>query len=242
MLKQIKEKIKKEQFNPSVLGIFINPFYFARKGLINHITDLSQHIHGKTLDIGCGQKPYRSLFHVSEYLGLEIDSPENRVHKSADYFYDGGVFPFEDKQFDSIVINQVFEHVFNPDHFLIEVRRVIKPKGKLLITVPFIWDEHEQPFDYARYSSFGLRFILEKNGFEIKECRKSVNDIRVIFQLINTYLYKKTNTTNKYLNFLVVLFLIAPFNIFGELLGKILPTNEDLYLDLVILAQENSAE
>jgi SAM-dependent methyltransferase len=242
MLKQIKSKIKDEQFNPSILGMLTNPFYFARRGLMKHITALSQHISGKTLDVGCGHKPYQTLFHASEYVGLEIDSPENRAFKPADYFYDGKHFPFENDEFDSIVINQVFEHIFNPDEFLLEVRRVIKPKGKLLISVPFIWDEHEQPFDYARYSSFGLKSILEKHGFEVKECRKSVSDIRVVFQLINTYLYKKTHTSNQYINFFFILFLMAPFNILGEIFAKVLPVNEDLYLDVVILAQENSTE
>src|SRR6476646_4294470 len=124
MLDQIKTIVKDEQFNPSVLGIFINPFYFARRGLIKHITDLSKHIYGRTLDVGCGQKPYQKFFNTSEYLGLEIDSPENRAYKSADYFYDGKHFPFEDNEFDSVVVNQVFEHVFNPDNFLVEIQRV----------------------------------------------------------------------------------------------------------------------
>jgi len=37
------------------------------------------------------------------------------------------------------------------------------------MTAPFVWDEHSQPYNYARYSSFGLKFILEKHGFEILE-------------------------------------------------------------------------
>jgi SAM-dependent methyltransferase len=66
----------------------------------------------------------------------------------------------------------VLEHVFNPDDFLNEVNRVLKPSGKLLLTVPFVWDEHEQPYDYARYSSFGLRSLLEKHGFSIVKHEK----------------------------------------------------------------------
>ena len=56
--------------------------------------------------------------------------------------------------------NQVLEHVFNPDDFVREIARVLKPGGALLLTVPFVWNEHEQPYDYARYSSFGLRAFL----------------------------------------------------------------------------------
>ena len=229
-----------QQYRPGIIGMFINPFYFARKGLYEHISALATKITGNTLDVGCGQKPYEYLFGSSHYIGLEMDSPENRQNKKADFFYDGATFPFQDGEFDSVVANQVFEHVFNPDSFLGEIHRVMKDEGFLLLTVPFIWDEHEQPYDYARYSSFGLSSLLKKNGFSIIEQKKSVKDIRVVFQLLNDYIYKKTVTRNKYLNLLITFLYMAPFNILGELLSKILPQNEDLYLDNIILAKKVS--
>ena len=238
MIDILKKYYDKQQYRPGILGLFINPFYFARKGLYKNISSLAGTISGKILDVGCGQKPYEGLFRSSQYIGLEIDTPENRQNKKADYYYDGLTFPFQDHEFDGLVVNEVFEHVFNPDDFLNELNRVLKPEGRLLMTVPFCWDEHEQPNDYARYSSFGLRAIVEKHGFKVIENRKSMNDIRVIFQLLNGYLYKKTVSSNGYLNILTAFFLIAPFTLLGELLSKILPRNNDLYLDNIILAQK----
>ncbi|UAJ71503.1 class I SAM-dependent methyltransferase [Synechocystis sp. PCC 7339] len=235
---KFKQLFEREQFYPSLLGLFINPFYFARKGLAENIHDFSPFVTGKILDVGCGSKPYQKLFNVSEYIGLEIDSEDNRKNKKADYFYQGDNFPFIDEEFDSVISNEVLEHIFNPDIFLSEVNRVLKPQGILLITVPFVWDEHEQPYDYARYSSFGLKHLLKKHGFKILEYRKSMNDIRIIFQLINAYLYKKTVTSNQYVNLITTISLMSPFNILGELLSKILPKNDDLYLDSIILAQK----
>ena len=106
------------------------------------------------------------------------------------------------------------------------------------MTVPFVWDEHEQPYDYARYSSFGLNHILKENGFEIAEYRKSNNGLEVIFQLINAYIYKVTLTKSVYFNMLTTLILIAPINILGLILSKILPENDDLYLDNIVLAKK----
>jgi SAM-dependent methyltransferase len=120
----------------------------------------------------------------------------------------------------------VFEHVFNPSEFLREINRVTKIGGLFLITVPFVWDEHEQPYDYARYSSFGLKHILSENGFEIVEHRKSNNGLEVIFQLINAYISKVTFTERVSINLFFTLivpceqnnssdqFILQPFLIF----------------------------
>lgn len=232
--------MNRQEFYPGLLGIFVNPFYFARKGLHEGISAFAERITGSTLDVGCGQKPYENLFRSSRYVGLEIDSPANREKKKADFYYDGGMFPFQDHEFDSIVVNEVFEHVFNPAQFLLELHRVLKPGGMLLMTVPFCWDEHEQPYDYARYSCFGLIAVIEQHGFQVLGQLKSMNDIRAIFQMLNAYIYKKTviYIDNKYLSLLANLILIAPFTVLGVLFGKIFPKNDDFYLDNIILAQK----
>ena len=238
MLRTLKQIYIKEQFNPKILGLFINPFYFARKGLYQNVSKLITNLNGKLLDVGCGTKPYENICNVDEYIGLEIDDEANRQHNYADVFYDGKTIPFEDKSFDSILSNQVFEHVFNPNQFLKEINRVTKVGGRFLITVPFVWDEHEQPYDYARYSSFGLKHILSENGFEVVRHKKSNNGIEVIFQLINDYLYKVIMTENAYFNLLIIILLMAPINMSGLILSKLLPRNNDLYLDNIVLAKK----
>lgn len=238
MLDKFKAFYIKEQFEPSLIGLFINPFYFARKGLFYGVANKIAHLNGRLLDIGCGTKPYRSLCNVEQYIGLEIDDEGNRNHKFADAFYDGKTIPFENNYFDSVLTNQVFEHVFNPEEFLKEINRVTKINGVMLLTVPFVWDEHEQPYDYARYTSFGLEHLLKQSGFEIIDAQKTNNGIEVIFQLLSAYLYKVTNTSNLWVNLLINFFLIAPVNIIGFILGKILPKNSDLYLDNVVLAKK----
>lgn len=229
--------IEKQSFTPSFIGIFFNPFFISRKGLYTAIQRISSSINGKTLDVGCGTKPYESLFRTDEYIGLEIDTTINREKKKVDVFYDGKIFPFESQSFDSIITNQVFEHVFNPDSFIKEINRVLKNGGNLLLTVPFVWDEHEQPYDFARYSSFGLSHILNENGFEIIQSIKSVNNFAVIFQLINAYLYKIVHSVS-IIRKIFTLTVFPFFSICGLLSSILLPSNNDLYLDNIILARK----
>ena len=131
-----------------------------------------------------------------------------------------------------------FEHVFNLDELLKEINRVLIKGGKLAFTCPFVWEEHEQPYDYARYSSYGIKSILEKHGFEVLEQRKSIDDIRVIFQLLILYIFKKLRTNNGIVNLIIIVALIAPLNIIGSLINIVLPSNSELYIDNIILARK----
>ncbi len=240
MIRKIKAYVLKQQFAPGVLGIWVNPFYFARKGLYDEVARLAPRMPGELLDVGCGTKPYQGLFSSAErYTGLELDTPGNRVAKRADYFYDGNVFPFDAEAFDGAICNQVLEHVFNPDRFLQELARVLKPGGRLLLTVPFVWDEHEQPWDYARYSSFGLKNLLERNGFSVLEQRKTNANARVLFQLLNAYLFKILHSRNAKLNLAICAVVMAPVNLLGIVLSAVLPGNADLYLDQVVFARKS---
>lgn len=235
---KVKKYINAQQFFPGFLGLFTNPFYFARKNLFSAIRENSYRIQGDLVDIGCGRKPYRNLFNVRSYRGLDIDSQVVRFLGVADDYYDGESFPYEGCKFDSVLCNQVLEHVFNPDFFLNEINRVLKPEGKLLLTVPFVWDEHEQPFDFARYSSFGLRALLERNGFKIISHKKLGADATTLFQLANAYFFKISRGWPKLGKFLLGLTVIPTINIFGIVAGKVLPKNPDLFLDHIVLAEK----
>jgi len=146
-------------------------------------------------------------------------------------------FPFDDASFDAVLCNQVLEHVFTPDAFLKEIARVLRPRGRLLLTVPFVWDEHEQPYDYARYSSFGLSALLERSGFYIVRQRKILADASILFQMANAYLFKVTGARSILAKLILRVFLFAPVSILGLLASMLLPRNEDFFLDQLVVAE-----
>lgn len=229
-----------QQFHPTLLGAFVNPFYLARKALWDAMVGLAGSARGRLLDVGCGTQPYRILFDVDEYIGLEVDSPNARANGTADIYYDGGSFPLPDAGFDTVVCSQVLEHVFNPDDFIDELRRVLVPGGRLILTVPFVWDEHEQPHDFARYSSFGLRALLERHGFRIIEHRKLLADFSVLCQLANAWIFKVMQDRGRLLNVLVTAVIMAPISLLGDGFASLLPKNEDLFLDQAVVAERTA--
>lgn len=227
-----------QQFTPGWPGLLLNPFYFARRGLAEAMQEFFPRLNGSVLDVGCGRKPYRHLVPATRYVGLDLDTPELRELGEADLFYLGGTIPVPAESFDAVICSQVLEHIFTPAEFLTEIRRVLRPDGLLLLTTPFVWDEHSQPDDFGRYSSFGLRHVLESAGFEMVAQRKTCADGRALVQLAAAYLYKIIHTRHRWVNRFAQLAAIAPVSILGGALAWLLPANPDLYLDNVVLARK----
>jgi SAM-dependent methyltransferase len=230
-MSKIKNYLLQQLFRPGLIGFFINPFFLGRSVMFLKVKKLSSFISGKTLDVGSGSKPYISLFkNVTSYVGMDIEqSGHKHQYEYIDVFYDGTNFPFEENHFDSLVFFEVLEHVFNPEVFIGQISKVVKPGGHCLVTIPFIWGEHEQPYDFARYSSFGLKHLFNTHGFEIIEHRKYLADFRLIFLLINSYCY---TIFKKYIPGYFAWLLIIPCTIINNFLGLIsyiLPSNKDLY-------------
>jgi SAM-dependent methyltransferase len=236
---RFRARWRREQYDPTWLGLVANPFYFARRGLVRMLSEFFPSLTGEVLDVGCGSQPYRSRLPATRYVGLDLDTPEARARGVAELFYDGSAFPCAAASFDGVLCSQVLEHVFTPEAFLREIHRVLRPGGRLVLAVPFAWDE--QPRDFARYSSFGLQALLERAGFEVVAQRKSVADLRALAQLGSGWVFKVTRSRHRAANLLVQLLLIAPLNCVGAVLGAILPGNADFYLDNVVLARKRSA-
>ena len=228
-----------QQYEPGAAGLLVNPFYFARRGLRDGLGEFLPALAGEVLDVGCGRKPYAHLTRATRYVGVDIDTPATRALAAADHYYDGCTLPFADASFDAVLCSQVLEHVFTPAEFLREIHRVLRPGGVLLLATPFVWDEHEQPQDFGRYSSFGLKDLLQRAGYVVETQRKTCADFRVIVQLGSGYLYKVTRTERTTLNVLAQLALIAPVNLAGAVLAWLLPRNPDLYLDNIVLARKS---
>lgn len=238
-LKSLTETYYKQMFDPTFLGIFINPSYIVRKALYKGISSNKKYIKGKCLDFGCGRKPYRHLFEVDEYIGLDIEeSGHDHKDEQIDVTYDGKTIPFKTNQIDSIFSSEVFEHVFNLDEILEELYRVLKPGGHMLFTVPFVWDEHEIPYDFGRYTSYGVSHLMEKHGFIVVKLTKSTNYIETISQMWITYVRKVIFPSKPRYKLLLTPIFIAPLTCLSLLISKILPKNNNFYHNNIVVVKK----
>jgi SAM-dependent methyltransferase len=119
------------------------------------------------LDAGAGIAPYKSLFRHAKYESADFEKVDKQYAAST-YVCDLQHIPVEDCRFDFIIFNQVMEHLAEPKLVLQELHRVLKPGGKMIYTGPLFYEEHEQPYDFYRYTQFGLRYLLSSAGFAIE--------------------------------------------------------------------------
>jgi SAM-dependent methyltransferase len=239
MLQKLKQIYSKETLMPSFLGIFINPLYFIKQGLYKGVALNRKYLKGRLLDFGCGSKPYKNLLDVQNYIGVDIEvSGHSHKDSQVDVYYDGKTLPFDDNHFDSIFSSEVFEHIFNLEQILNELYRVIKPSGYMLITLPFVWDEHEIPYDFARYTSFGIDHLLKKTGFEVIAIQKTTNYVETVFQMWNAYISQFVLPSNRFFKMLLTPLLIAPVTIVGIFASKVLPENRNFYHNCIVIARK----
>jgi SAM-dependent methyltransferase len=121
------------------------------------------------LDAGSGRAPYRDLFAHARYETADFMAVKGKTYTEQDYVCDLAAIPVEDARFDHVVLTQVLEHIPEPRAVLAELHRVLKPGGTLWLTAPLFYAEHEKPYDYFRYTQFGLRHLLEGTGFTVRE-------------------------------------------------------------------------
>jgi SAM-dependent methyltransferase len=121
------------------------------------------------LDAGSGRAPYRDLFAHARYETADFMAVKGKIYTEQDYVCDLATIPVEDARFDHVVLTQVLEHIPEPREVLAELHRVLKPGGTLWLTAPLFYAEHEKPYDFYRYTQFGLRHLLERAGFSVSE-------------------------------------------------------------------------
>jgi SAM-dependent methyltransferase len=121
----------------------------------------------EVLDAGAGNAPFRPLFAHCRYRTIDWPSSVHPGARRADVIADLTDVPLPDASADTILCTEVLEHVFDAPRVLTELHRLLRPGGRLLLTVPFVIGLHEPPYDFARYTSFGLEHLARNAGLDV---------------------------------------------------------------------------
>jgi SAM-dependent methyltransferase len=141
---------------------------------------------GSLLDLGCGHVPLYETYrgHVHEITC--VDWAETlHSNQYLDVVHDlTSPLPFEDNQFDTVLLSDVLEHIPTPDRLLDEIVRVLKPNGHLLINVPFYYGIHESPHDFFRFTEYALRRFASQRSLEIVELNPTGGVLEVLSDIL----------------------------------------------------------
>lgn len=138
------------------------PVSVVGRWLASHAGD----VRGTLLDLGAGNQPFRPW-----YSGLadRVVAVDVTPTAGLDARCFATALPFADDSFDAVLCTSVLEHVENVEQAVAEIARVLRPGGRLLVAVPFLYPEHEAPYDFWRTTHQGLRSVLSRHGLEVHE-------------------------------------------------------------------------
>ena len=227
-----------------------SPIAFLTRFYISKISRLYEdsNIDGTLLDVGSGTAPYRRVIldnlNISLYISLEI-APSDATNVIGD----AAQLPFGDGVISWVTSFEVIQHISKFQEALLEMFRVLKPGGKLLITFPFNYAECDVR-DFRRWTLEGMENELKEAGFNILFLKQrggcffafSCAVDWMVTHLIpgNRKNWRKERTYFSLLSSVIIVVIKAPILLFEWLMlgvDFILP-NKGCYIGGVVLAEK----
>jgi SAM-dependent methyltransferase len=164
----------------------------------------------RVLDAGAGEGQYANYFRHCRYCGVDLGVGDSSWdYGRIDAIADLTALPFRSGCFEAALHIVTIEHLPEPGCALAELARTLMPGGVLLIAAPHEWEIHQAPHDYFRYTRYGLTYLLEKAGFEIRELRPAGGYFRLLARRLLNGLQFFTGGV-RWLGFLPAAVLLVP--------------------------------
>ena len=148
------------------------------KFLFESLVEIKSIENLRVLNIGAGG-PIQGIIELSlntkKITTIDIDPA-----RKPDIVMDVTNLEFNDNSFDLVIMMEVLEHVKEPKKALSEIYRVLSHNGKLIMSTPFILGIHDEPYDYYRFTKYGLEYLLRDFKIEIQETNDFAHTILVL--------------------------------------------------------------
>lgn len=127
-------------------------------------------LSGLVVDIGCADRHLsRRLSDGAHYVGLDYPDTATKMYRTRpDVFGDARKLPFQDGSIDAVILKDVLEHISDPQAALAQIARALRPGGKLVLWMPFLYPIHDAPHDYQRFTIHAMTTYLDHNGFTVR--------------------------------------------------------------------------
>jgi SAM-dependent methyltransferase len=122
------------------------------------------------LDAGAGERPYQTIFSKQRYQSC--DMPKGFYAATHDFECSLDNIPQPDRTYDAVVLTQVLEHVREPLKVLQEIRRVLKPGGVALVSIPLNSPLHGEPLHFFHFTHYGMYELAGQSSLEVIRCEK----------------------------------------------------------------------
>lgn len=157
----------------------------ANLALTATLDALRDHACGDFADFGCGTAPFFGAYRGLVDTVCWVDWPSSpHETRHLDVIADlNQQVPIETASFDTIFTSSVLEHIWKHDVFLDEIARTLRPDGKLILVVPFLYWLHEEPHDYFRWTKYALAKACEERGLEVRWLEPYGGGIDVLIDL-----------------------------------------------------------
>lgn len=221
------------QIRRALIWLKMTPFHpqwFAFLEEKRMFPELAKYVSGRILDVGCGERRVeKKLSPDSEYIGLDYLATASQWYGTKPHIYgDAARLPIADKCMDNVLVLDVLEHLPNPAACITELARVLRPGGRIVIQVPFLYPIHDAPLDFSRWTIHGLRRLAQNHGLQIIHERTIGSPLETSTLLTNLALGKLVLESARRGNLLALLAPVLPFffllsNILAWLVSRLAP-------------------
>lgn len=202
-----KRAIQYSILNNGILTYLFNNNDFRLKRFVENVILRETARESLILDIGAGEGRYRDCFVNAghKYFTQDYIKYTERI----DFIADACAIPVAAEVCDSVMSLQVLEHLKEPDLFFKECRRILKPGGSLFLSTNMAYKIHMAPNDFFRFTEYGLRYLGEKNRFEVIYLEKHGGAFHVLSKAF-LFSIQSIKTMSRVLYFLLMPVLIIP--------------------------------
>jgi len=174
-----------QKINPDPSKVWDKSYITYRRLWLDSMLDaFSPCMSGIVIDLGGKREKKRGLFQAPEgqarawwYINLDVSTSPN-------IFADVSQVPLERQSADYIICTEVLEHLPNPRACVDEIYRLLHDNGVALVSVPFLYPVHADPFDFQRFTKDGLRGVFsEFSSVEIREMGGLLGTIGMFLEL-----------------------------------------------------------